>query len=82
MLFHDAKTDKPKKSGEYITMKVVNYCDGTSDVYSIMNISYDVVRDGWNLRRDDRVTEVFPDYWAKKPNYEDLVWSAMEGVEV
>ena len=69
MKYHDCKTDKPWRSGNYITYKVYG-----NDVIAL-TLAYDKERDGWNINGyEDRRTEIFPMYWSELPTAEEITW--------
>lgn len=77
MIYHDANVDKPPKSGTYLTFKVFEGYPpnrGKKECYCFHCVRYDKENDGWNLSREHgREYELFPDYWAEVPSYEDVM---------
>lgn len=69
MKYHDCKTDKPKRSGDYMTYKTYG-----NDVIC-HTLTYNKERDGWNIDGyEDRHTEIFPMFWSELPTAEEIMW--------
>lgn len=66
-MYHDAKHDKPKRSGTYIAYSIFHFGDGTDVVYNVANLPYDADKDAWNGD-----SPMFPDYWSEIPSVEEL----------
>lgn len=65
--WHDAKTDKPKKPGDFLTASVLE----NGEVYYMSNIHYSAEHDGWNVYHDNQ-DEMDVDFWTDIPRVAEI----------
>lgn len=67
MVIHNAKIDKPPKSGDYLTFHFFNL-PHFGETMNAFVVAYDKKYDGWNIGwNGNRECEVHVDAWAELP---------------
>ena len=73
-MIHNAKVDKPTKSGNYIAYfyNSTPYNDRLIEHVTALSVDYDKSLDGWNVSRTSRKSEMFPEAWSELITVEEL----------